>query len=297
MREARFSDIEIEIEIPGGIMRGYQAGPTDWPLELAFLHAAGLNARSYRHMLAPLGERARVAAFDLRGHGRTGLALDPERLRNFHAYKNDVIAALDSLDGPPLAIAGHSLGATVALLLAAERPDLVRAVVAFDPPVLPPVIAALTQNRLLQTLFADLVPPYRATRRRRTWFESRAAAVEAYRDKAMFRNWPRQALEDYVADGFVDARDGGVTLACPREWEARTYLAHKHDVLGAARRLEAPLTVILAERGSPTPATVEWRLRRLSPGVAVTRLQGRGHMFPIEEPAIARAALSAALDA
>ena len=294
MSEPEFK--EIEIAVPGGTLHGYEAGPADWPVELVFLHAAGFNARTYRHMLGPLADRARIRALDLRGHGKTNLPLDYERLRNFHIYKNDVIAALEASAEAPVALAGHSLGATATLLLAGERPDLVKSVVALDPPVLPPAIAALSQNTTLRRMFARFIAPYRATSRRRTFFESKAAAVEAYRLKSTFAGWPEQALEDYVEDGFVET-EGGVTLACPRDWEARTYLAHKHDVLGAVRRIEAPLWVLLAEQDSPTPPTVEWRIRRFRPEAEVTRLEGRNHMFPLSAPELPRAALEAALDA
>ena len=55
---------------------------------------------------APLAERARIRALDLRGHGKTNLPLDYERLRNFHIYKNDVIAALEALphDAHPMGV-------------------------------------------------------------------------------------------------------------------------------------------------------------------------------------------------
>ena len=68
-------------------------------------------------------------------------------------------------------------------------------------------------------------------------------------------------------------------------------------MLGAVRRIEAPLWVLLAEQDSPTPPTVEWRIRRFRPEAEVTRLEGRNHMFPLSAPELPRAALEAALDA
>ncbi len=61
----------VSFEIPGGSVAGIAFGPELANPDLVFLHATGFNARAYRAMLAPLGERFSVLALDFRGHGRT----------------------------------------------------------------------------------------------------------------------------------------------------------------------------------------------------------------------------------
>ncbi|HEY3334973.1 MAG TPA: alpha/beta hydrolase [Candidatus Limnocylindrales bacterium] len=50
-------------------------------------------------------------------------------------YAADMIALLERFIGEPAAIVGHSMGGEVAVIVAAERPDLVTAVIAIDAPL------------------------------------------------------------------------------------------------------------------------------------------------------------------
>ncbi|MGL1446855.1 alpha/beta fold hydrolase, partial [Vibrio parahaemolyticus] len=83
---------------------------------VVFLHATGFNAHTYRSILAPLSPTLRILAVDQRGHGASRLPADPTRLFSWKIYRDDVLALLSTLDGPPPVLAGHSMGATVALL-------------------------------------------------------------------------------------------------------------------------------------------------------------------------------------
>jgi pimeloyl-ACP methyl ester carboxylesterase len=78
----------------------------------------------------PFGARHRVIAPDLRGHGRSSQVAGGLTPQDF---AGDLALLLDDLGTRPAVVVGHSLGAAVASVLAVERPDLVRAVVAVDP--------------------------------------------------------------------------------------------------------------------------------------------------------------------
>ena len=66
---------------------------SDKPL-LVFAHATGFNALTYRHLLAPLADRFRVIALDQRGHGMTSARADPELMRGWASYQDDMAAFL-----------------------------------------------------------------------------------------------------------------------------------------------------------------------------------------------------------
>lgn len=79
----------------------------------------------------PLLERLRdwdVTTYDRRGWGRSA-ELDAAGLQS---HVEDLLALLP---GEQVILAGHSHGGTIALAAAARRPDLVRAVVAYEPPL------------------------------------------------------------------------------------------------------------------------------------------------------------------
>jgi pimeloyl-ACP methyl ester carboxylesterase len=70
-----------------------------------------------------------VVRYDRRGYGRS---LDAGPATCFQDQVDDL---LDVIEARPAVVAGHSLGGVVALAAAQQRPDLVRAVVAYEAPM------------------------------------------------------------------------------------------------------------------------------------------------------------------
>ena len=92
---------------------------------LVMLHpgGAGVDARALEPNVGALAARFHVYTPERRGHGRTP---DVEGPMTFDAMANDTIAFLQAIVGEPAHLVGCSDGATVALLVARRRPDLVR---------------------------------------------------------------------------------------------------------------------------------------------------------------------------
>jgi pimeloyl-ACP methyl ester carboxylesterase len=72
-----------------------------------------------------------IYAVDLRGHGHSGRGAHYRQAD----YVRDVDAFIKRGIDQPAVVAGYSLGAVVAILLAAQSPERVRAVVLLDPPI------------------------------------------------------------------------------------------------------------------------------------------------------------------
>ena len=106
-------------------------GPRSGPALLA-LHGGSSRWQAYEALLEPLAHRWHIFAPDLRGHGASSWT--PGRYRLWD-YAADMISLLERVIGEPAAIVGHSLGGEVAIIVAAERPDLARAVIAIDAPL------------------------------------------------------------------------------------------------------------------------------------------------------------------
>ncbi|MEL7232635.1 MAG: alpha/beta fold hydrolase, partial [Pseudomonadota bacterium] len=126
-------------EAPDGDMAALEFGDPAARLAAVWLHATGFNAMTYQSILAPLGLRTKVQAVDLRGHGRSTLPAEPRKLKTWKTYRDDVIAFLDR-ESPTkkVVLGGHSMGGTVALLVAGARPDKVAGLVLADPVILTP---------------------------------------------------------------------------------------------------------------------------------------------------------------
>ena len=92
------------------------------------LHGGLSNSELLDSALGPIidgGGFGRVS-FDRRGHGRTRDTDDPFHYRDM---ATETIAVLEQVVGEPAHLVGYSDGANVALLVALERPDLVRSMV------------------------------------------------------------------------------------------------------------------------------------------------------------------------
>ena len=94
---------------------------------LVLFHPGGADSRAFEMTnLAGLAERYHTYRFDRRGHGRTADVPGPI---SYAQMADDAIAFLETVVGRPAYLLGHSDGAPVALLVAAQRPDLVRKLV------------------------------------------------------------------------------------------------------------------------------------------------------------------------
>src|SRR5580765_1483754 len=112
--------VERNTDVRGVRIRTFEAGSGP---AVALLHGLGGAAANWTLVAPPLAERFRVVVPDLPGHG--GSSALPAPVEALDPYADRVASLL----GEPTVLVGHSLGAVVALRLAARRPELVRGVV------------------------------------------------------------------------------------------------------------------------------------------------------------------------
>jgi len=276
-------DIDIRrIDLPrrGGEVAAYDMGPKDWPVDIVFSHANGFNARTYLSILAPLAERARILAFDLRGHGRSTLATGHLRT-DWSDIAGDLVALLETQDLTGVVLAGHSMGATTSLMAAAEVPGRVRSLALFEPVIMPP----------RQPGEAETSPLVQGALKRRRAFADRAEAEASYAGRGAFRDWTPAMLADYVADGFRDAKDGGVELACSPDWEFSNYVNQGHDARAALAASTCTVRILRAENRSTCTIDAA-EAQALAPGRSrVETVEGTTHFLPMERPGLVAAVL------
>ncbi|RIJ03591.1 alpha/beta hydrolase [Achromobacter sp. K91] len=113
---------------------GLAVGPA-----LLMLHTAGADSRQYHALMADPGLRRqwRMIAFDMPGHGRSmplpGQAwIDAGLSRD--AYLQTCLAVIRQVAGGPATLLGCSMGAAMALVVAAHSPADVAGVVALEAP-------------------------------------------------------------------------------------------------------------------------------------------------------------------
>lgn len=119
------------------MLTSIQAGPVGAP-QLVLLHGITSSAAANWPSIAHWSQRGwRVIALDARGHGLSPRWQPQQLLRAGQQLVDDVVEVLEYLPTPaagfkPILI-GHSMGAATAAVVAAQRPDLVSALVLEDP--------------------------------------------------------------------------------------------------------------------------------------------------------------------
>lgn len=287
--EARRRTLTISPPSGQAQLAAVEFGDPARPIDVIFLHANGFNALTYRSVLAPLGDRLRILAVDQQGHGRSAQRVPAEGRTNWCDFRDDLVAVLDAHGGPPVVLAGHSMGGAASVMAAPERAARVKALALFDPVLMSREMAAdLTSGA--RSAISDN-PLAQGARRRRAVFPSRQAAIDSYRGRGAFRTWPEAALADYVEDGFRDRPDGTVELSCAPEWEASNFSAHGHDPWPAMARIAAPVAILRAETGSTCQVVSPVAFPAENRRVRIETVPGTTHFLPIERPELVRRTL------
>jgi len=120
---------------------------------VVLLHGFGGSARNWRPQLRALRDRFRVAAFDVRGHARSGAPRDAAAYRP-ERFVADLARVLDHLGAAHAVVGGLSMGAGIAARFAAEHPARVRGLALAS---LPPGAEAGTRQRSWALAFADAI--------------------------------------------------------------------------------------------------------------------------------------------
>jgi pimeloyl-ACP methyl ester carboxylesterase len=93
---------------------------------LVLMHGGLVDARFFEPNLPALAEHFHVYTPERRGHGHTP---DVEGPITYQLMTDDTIAFLETVVGQPADLVGHSDGAFVAMLVAMQRPELVKRLV------------------------------------------------------------------------------------------------------------------------------------------------------------------------
>ncbi|HEY0261189.1 MAG TPA: alpha/beta hydrolase [Lacisediminihabitans sp.] len=132
--KARVADAGFSLKTTrvGDVELSYAEGPDNGPA-LVLLHAQHMDWFSYSRVLPALSRRFHVFDIDYPGHGTTVVPADYPMTAN--RIGSDLATFIETTIGEPAFVTGNSSGGLLTTWLAANRPDLVRAVVLEDPPL------------------------------------------------------------------------------------------------------------------------------------------------------------------
>ena len=229
---------------------------------VVLLHSSGLSGRQWRRLTANLVARGlRPVVPNLTGHGASAPWPEP---RPF-SFRQDVDAVVTLLRrGDAMHVVGHSYGALVGLLAAAEVPERLRSLALFEPVtfgVLDP-IADADACRTLETVDSRWGP---SMAERDRWLKM---FVDYWGGVGAWEALREEARGEFRRVGWV-VREGVRTLV-----EDRTPAA-------AYCVIRVPVTLLTGERSPLAARRVVERLGQTLPDSRVAVIAGAGHMAPL----------------
>jgi pimeloyl-ACP methyl ester carboxylesterase len=259
--------------VRAGVLSARVAGDGDEAVLL--LHGLAGSGDSFGAGFDSVGRRRRVVVPDLLGFARSINRSGRDFRLGGHLDALDELAAALALDDAPLVVAGHSLGALLALHWAARRGRQVRRVVAWGPP-----------------LFADL-----AEARRRIVALNPLLRVFAF-DNAV-ASWTCRHLctrHPEPTGWLYTALNPQLPVTLARQGAHHTWAAYRqtlHGVLLAPTWRSALDTLVAAEipvllaAGAADPLVDRTHLQALqrAPTLTVAFHDGAAHDLPLTEPA------------
>jgi pimeloyl-ACP methyl ester carboxylesterase len=275
---------EISLALPHLRLAARSWGEPDRPRLLA-LHGWLDNAASFDRLAPLLCEQFHIVALDLPGHGWSGHR-PPGAWYHYVDYLGDVLAAADALGWERFGLLGHSLGGTVASVLAAACPERIERLLLIE--ALGPLTGAADQT---------LGQLQRALHQRGALQEKNlrvfADADEAAQARVRANDLSLEAARILVSrslktveGGFVWSSDPRLTLASPQRYV-------EPQVLSVLEGIRATTQLILAD---PPPsflpkALIDARIARV-PAIEVVRLPGHHHLHLEDPEPVARAMLA-----
>lgn len=90
---------------------------------LLFCNGLGCSQEVWQYLTPRLGTRYQLVMFDYPGAGEAQRdAYDPHRHNSLHGYAQDVVDICHALALQPVVLVGHSVGASIALLVGSQNP-------------------------------------------------------------------------------------------------------------------------------------------------------------------------------
>lgn len=248
---------------------------------LVFAHGNGFPGGTYRRLFDGWRRAGwTVHAIDRFGH-------DPRFpvSSNWPHLRDQLIAQVEqqALQAQAkIMLVGHSLGGLVSLKVACKRPDLVQGLVMLDSPVISGWRAHSVQVMKATGLMPRVSPGKVSQQRRHEW-PDRAAVLQHFAGKQVFKRWDPRVLADYVEAGFEE-REGKTQLRFSREVETRIYNTLPHNLDGMLRR-HPPQCPVAFVAGTQS---VEVRQGGVEAAKALARerfvwFEGT-HLYPFERP-------------
>ncbi len=273
--DRRPEEVREGFQEAGGLRLRYLEGGRGSGLPLLLLHGWPTWSEVWLPVARRLGSAHPWRALDLPCQG--GSDLLPGRSRTLPEYRAALRAAVDAAPWPRFGLVGNSMGGTLALMLALDRPERIASVAVLDAAGLTPKLPGRTARMYLPFLLPSLfAAPGPARVRRllvRAVFHDPRFAEGAWTD-AMVRGWAdRPRRRALIATAFALRRPDA-------------------SVAGVLERLRLPVLIASGRQDPQFPWPSAQAAAGRVPGARFELLDAAGHFPMVEQPDAVSAILS-----
>ncbi len=239
---------------------------------IEFAHANGFGALTYSYFLEQLAPHP-LSYIPKLGHN--GFLVDA----SWHDLSNELISHIKSTHQQPIVGVGHSLGGVITLLAALRQPELFRQIILLDPPLFRAFKRSVIGMIRLLNLSSYFSPANKA-KNRRTQFASRVEAYDYFKEKALFKSFHKQCLQDYVQYGLKENTEG-----FELDFSAAVEYAVFCNAPGQIphTNLKVPAHFIYSTKGVLDAKDLAWH-QKTFPQINYIEFENGGHLFPQEQP-------------
>lgn len=242
---------------------------------LHFSHANGFPAGCYKTLFSYLEDDFQISTIDRLGHHDNYPVTN-----NWSELAKQLIDELEMRYQEPVYAVGHSLGGVLSMMVAAQRPDLIKGLIMLDAPFLTN-FEARGLNIVKRLGLIDRVTPAGRTLGRQERWQSRHEAIQYFQQKKLFKAFDQRCLVDYVEQGTIEQTSGQRVLHFDAQTEINIYRTIP-DNLHKTAELKMPSAVIAGKYSDVFKKHHGYKMRKQL-GMAVKWLEG-SHMFPLEQP-------------
>jgi len=245
-------------------------GPT-----LVMLHATGFLPWLWHPVARALSQTCRVIAPYFCDHRES----DPEKGGlDWLVLARDFAVFCKSLKIETPCLVGHSMGATV-LAMAAAQYELAPAGMILIEPIFLPQDFYQARIRVQDHPLAA-----KAVKRRNHWRDEPEALIYL-QSKPLFEKWDAEMLSLYVRYGMKRNEEGGMELACSPRMEAALFMGGvRYDPWPLLPQVVCPVLVLEGEYSENRAFIDLQKAASLFPNASHRLVRDAGHLIPMEKP-------------
>lgn len=255
--------------------------------QLHFAHGNGFPALCYTQMLNALSEHFACYYVDRLGHNPQFPVTE-----NWSYLVDEVINSIVQQCNEPVIAVGHSLGGVLSLLAAIQRPELFKAVIMLDSPLLGRLKSNMVKLAKTLGLIDRLTPAHRTRGRRQRW-QNKEQLIAYLRERPLFKTFSEACLEDYINYG-LKKEEAGYQLRFDSHIEYLIYRTIPHQLHHYAGKLKVPAALIYGTQSSVVDR-FDVRYMKHHFNIQCFKIKGT-HMFPMENPQMTAACIMQRLE-